>query len=103
MEDVLRIQRTLSDLSSSGCRIGILSDGEKEWQLGFGMELSEVECYRMAVGFARRVRNLVRTTDTGIGEYNYKMPKYLHELSLVCCCEELEQLELTFCMKGSDA
>ena len=101
MENVLRVRRG-SDCSDSSHRYGVLSDGEKEWKLGFLEHLSEIECYQMAVGFARRVRNLAVTKTTADG-YNYKMPEYLLEMDLVACCQELEDLELTFALKGCDA
>jgi len=100
MENVLRVRRNSND--GSVHRYGVLSDGEKEWELGFLEHLSEIECYRMAVGFARRVRNLAVTKTTSDG-YHYKMPAYLQEMDLVTCCKELEDLELTFALKGCDA
>jgi hypothetical protein len=102
MENILRMRRVADGTSSHAHRFGILSDGTKEWKLGFEVGLSEVECYRMAVGFARRVRKLVVTKDAD-GEFNYPMPQYLQGMTLLSCCEELEQHELTFSLKGVDA
>ena len=102
MGTVLRVRRIGDDDSSSAHRLGVLSDGEKEWTLRFHMELSEVECYRMAVGFGRRVRNIVVTEDAENG-FKYPMPEYLREMNLLSCCEELEYLNLTFTLHGADA